>query len=1011
MPIPSRQILYFGTPSVVVRCCRKTAFGFSLLAFLVFGFPSFAGENVRYRPDRVLLVPKAGVGENNILALHVRRGHRVLRSYRGLGNLQVIQLVPGEAVGEAIQRYRASGLVEIAEPDYKLKASISPNDPEFLNGAQWHLHNTGLNGGLVNADIQASYGWDTIHDASNIVVAVIDSGIRYTHQDLAANIWTNPGEIPDNGIDDDHNGIVDDIHGLNSITDSADPMDDNGHGTHVAGIIGAVGNNGFGTVGVAWKVRLMACKFLDSAGNGDTSDAIQCIDYARRMGAKIINASWGGNEYSAALRSAISAAGAEGIIFVTAAGNDAQNLDVVPTYPAAYNLDNIITVCGTTRYDTFDASYSNYSPTKAHVGAPGTMVYSTWDSSDSSYSYESGTSMASPCVAGICALLKARYPAENKRQTIDRVLNNVDPLPSLSGKCSSGGRVNLEKALGLNPEAAFVPSQISGEPPLTLTFTNVSFGEITNTVWDFGDGTAKESALSPTHIFQFPGSFKVKLTVVGTTGRTNTSEKEIVVAPNYDVTTNAFAWIDPSQMTVLDMESNGVAEQTLPFAFNFYAEVQSSTLYVGANGVLGFKSAGMTNIAIAQLPSSGTPNALIAPYWENLNPDAGGAIYFGTVGTAPHRRAVATWVDVPLASGSIGLPLTFQAILEEDSGNIIFQYLETHPENTTEGGGRKASVGIENGSGTIGVSYTYNGAPNILSNGTAIKFSPKLYPYLVAFDDDPLEFSSTIGLSSSTTESLTLYNPGNTSVSWNFSSTASWVNTSTNHGTLAPGEIASIVLSLGPSAQTFGPGEYSGTVNIENLTDGAGGASFPITLLVRNVLPPHLEVGAPAINFDGTKGGPFSPSGFVIGVTNKGDLPLDWQGIVTTPWLTLSPTNSTLSGGQGTNLVLTVNSAAVDLTEGSFHGLINFENLMNGQGSAMVEVTLTVRAPTPVATISNGQFTGILTVPTDGSYMIEFSDDLQNWIELNWVESQEGKISISDPVADVQARFYRVRQL
>ncbi|HKI71302.1 MAG TPA: S8 family serine peptidase, partial [Verrucomicrobiae bacterium] len=287
----------------------------------------------------------------------------------------------------------------------------------------------------------------------NIIVAVIDTGVRYTHEDLADNMWVNPGEIPGNGIDDDGDGYVDDVHGINVINHTGDPNDDYGHGTHVSGTIGAVGNNTVGIVGVCWKVQIMACKFLDSTGNGFISDAIKCMDYARSKGAKVINASWGSTSFtSQALHDAIDTLRQAGIIFVAAAGNSAQDNGVNPIYPASYDLDNIISVAATTRDDDL-AVFSNYGASTVDLGAPGEPIFSCWNGSDSDYRYFQGTSMAAPHVTGACALLMAHYPNDNYRQIINRILSNVDRLPSLAGKCISGGRLNLQRALsgGITP--------------------------------------------------------------------------------------------------------------------------------------------------------------------------------------------------------------------------------------------------------------------------------------------------------------------------------------------------------------------------------------------------------------------------------------------------------------------------------------------------------------------------------------------------------------------------------
>lgn len=408
-----------------------------------------------FRPGRILVQPKARA---NLAALNAARGDRVVAEVRD-PDLKVIEVQPGQE-SEAIVAYQRSGQVEFAEPDYILRAFRIPNDPGYLDGSLWGLHNTGQNGGLAGADLGAEQAWDLMDGAPDVIVAVIDSGIRYTHEDLADNMWVNPGEIPGNGLDDDDNGIIDDVHGYNAYSGTGDPKDPIGHGTHVAGIIGAVGNNQKGTVGVAWKVKLMACRFMDRFGEGATSDAILSIDYARRKGAQIINASWGGSGFSLALRNAIRRARDAGIVFVVAAGNEAIDLDREPSYPAGYSIDNVVAVAATTRNDVL-ADYSNSGVKTVLLAAPGSDIYSTWHSSDRSYSTETGTSMATPFVAGVFAMAKARFPDDSYSQLIGRVAAAVDPLPGLDGFCATGGRVSLRKALGVPDAAQTQPARLS----------------------------------------------------------------------------------------------------------------------------------------------------------------------------------------------------------------------------------------------------------------------------------------------------------------------------------------------------------------------------------------------------------------------------------------------------------------------------------------------------------------------------------------------------------------------
>lgn len=435
---------------------------FLLTLALALGFPpcKLLGQTVdplvdsaEFRPDRIIIRPKQNPRKSLVPLFP---GLRLHRAYPDL-DLQVIELPPGVQVLDAIERFRASGAVDYAEPDYIVRGGALPTDPNFVNQMQWGFHNTGQNGGLNDADIDAPEGWEVRTSASGIVVAVIDTGVRYTHEDLAPNMWRNPNEIPNNGIDDDGNTFIDDVHGMDSIKNSGFPLDDNGHGTHVAGTIGAIGNNGRGGVGVAWQIQIMACKFLDAANRGSVSDAIECVNYARANGAQIINGSWTIARHSSALQTAINTARNLGIIFVAASGNDKLDLDVTPVYPASYELDNIVVVTGLTRNNELDIAYANYGMRSVDIAAPGTSIYSTWHSSDTAYRFMSGTSMAAPFVTGTLALMKAQFPDYNYRQLIDRLYATADSVENLAGKTATGASVNLRKALGSTSTASDGP--------------------------------------------------------------------------------------------------------------------------------------------------------------------------------------------------------------------------------------------------------------------------------------------------------------------------------------------------------------------------------------------------------------------------------------------------------------------------------------------------------------------------------------------------------------------------
>jgi len=369
-------------------------------------------------------------------AAEQNEGIQLRQRFERFGDLRVLRLRSGDTVTQAIKRLRATGRYEYVEADRILRARTVPNDPSFSK--QWSLRNTGQTGGTSGVDIGAVTAWTTRTDASSVIVGVLDSGIRLTHRDLSANLWTDSST--------GYHGLSA-VGGSGGISDYTPNDSEVGHGTHVAGIIGARGNNGTGISGIAWKVQLMGLRFLSGTdGSGATSDAITCINYALNKGVKIINASYGSSVYSKAEYDAIKAARAKGVIFVAAAGNDTLNTDHGNDYPAGYALDNIVTVAATDDTDAL-ADYSNYGPGTVDLAAPGSDIFSTYYSSDTSYATMSGTSMATPHVTGVLALLRAKYPSDTYRQTINRLLRSTAKLTTLSGKVQTAGRLNLAAAI------------------------------------------------------------------------------------------------------------------------------------------------------------------------------------------------------------------------------------------------------------------------------------------------------------------------------------------------------------------------------------------------------------------------------------------------------------------------------------------------------------------------------------------------------------------------------------
>ncbi|MEO6656150.1 MAG: S8 family serine peptidase [Pyrinomonadaceae bacterium] len=329
---------------------------------------------------------------------------------------------------------------------YRERGAGHPNDPQFAE--QWALNNLGQDGGSNRADIDALEAWATTKGSADVVVAVLDSGVDYTHEDLVGNMWIRPENVP--AYTDDELGTFNDLNGYNGTDKLTDPMDDNGHGTHCAGIIGAEGDNGIGISGINQKVKIMPLKFLGRGGFGSTGDAIEAINYAidrkkHGVNVRIISASWGSTSKSKALEDTIRAAGDAGILFVAAAGNDGSNNDSRAHYPSNYDLPNIISVAALDRNDQL-AGFSNFGVKTVHVAAPGKDILSTW--LNDGYREASGTSMATPYVSGVGALIIANEPGISMANLRKRILGSADKLESLNGKVATGGRICAANALG-----------------------------------------------------------------------------------------------------------------------------------------------------------------------------------------------------------------------------------------------------------------------------------------------------------------------------------------------------------------------------------------------------------------------------------------------------------------------------------------------------------------------------------------------------------------------------------
>lgn len=410
-------------------------------------------ESGEMRRPEILVKFHAGVSEETKETITSRMNDRIEDEIESVTGLAAIDDLDDSDAESVARQYRGLPEVEYAEPSYEISLDHGPgtnhrhpNDPRFTE--QWALANDGRDGGKEGADIRAMQAWATTTGSDSVVVAVLDSGVDYTHSDLVNNIWVRPANVSQ--YEDRELGSIEDVHGYNAIENTNDPMDDNGHGTHCAGIIGAEGGNEIGISGVNWKVAIMPLKFMNAGGFGTTKDAIEAINYVidrKRAGVnvRVISASWGSSHKSRALEDVIRKAYEAGILFVAASGNDSANTDRAPQYPAGYDLGNVISVAALNRNDEL-ASFSNYGVKSVHVAAPGKDILSTW--LGDAYEEHSGTSMATPVVAGVAALALATHPQLSVDELRTLLLNSVDQLPTLNGKIATGGRINAAKAVG-----------------------------------------------------------------------------------------------------------------------------------------------------------------------------------------------------------------------------------------------------------------------------------------------------------------------------------------------------------------------------------------------------------------------------------------------------------------------------------------------------------------------------------------------------------------------------------
>ncbi|HKU73891.1 MAG TPA: S8 family peptidase [Pyrinomonadaceae bacterium] len=403
------------------------------------------------RPE-ILVKFKSGISQEAIYRLTAERNDRVEDRIENVG-WEAIDDFDNADAATLVKEYQQLPEVEYAEPNYEINLEeaaagplepILPHDPQFND--QWALSNSGQRGGKKGADISATLAWAKTTGTDDVVVAVLDTGVDYNHEDLTENMWRRPEKMEP--YHDNELGTVDDENGFNAI-DGTDPMDDNGHGTHCAGIIGAEGENNLGIAGVNWKVQIMPLKFMNAGGSGSTKDAIEAINYVidrKKAGVnvRIISASWGSTQKSRALGEVIRKAYENDILFVAAAGNSSVDNDRNPHYPSSYDVPNVVSVAALDRHDAL-ASFSNYGAKSVAIAAPGVDILSTWLGNE--YEEKSGTSMATPVVSGVAALILAENPKISVDELKKKLLASTDPIAALKGKTVTAGRINAAKAL------------------------------------------------------------------------------------------------------------------------------------------------------------------------------------------------------------------------------------------------------------------------------------------------------------------------------------------------------------------------------------------------------------------------------------------------------------------------------------------------------------------------------------------------------------------------------------
>ncbi len=826
--------------------------------------PEIGRRKEKYVAGQVLVRFRRDTPKGWMSIAHGVARAKVLQDFPPIEGLYLVQIPADMTVEDAIKGYRNQPEVLYAQPNYIYHAlPTNPNDTSYADGTQWDMNNTGQNGGTPDADIDAPEAWDITTGSSSVEVVVIDTGIDFTHPDLQANVNQSLSRNCIGG------------------TCVAGGLDDNNHGTHVSGTIGAVGNNNAGVVGVNWTVKLIACKFLDSSGSGSTGDAIACLNYVKSLkdsGAHpnliATNNSWGGRGFDQALADAIQLQRQSGILFIAAAGNENADNDWILNSPANTFHPNVISVAATDRNDQL-AGFSNYGKQTVHVGAPGVAIISTTCTPVSgacthTFSTFNGTSMATPHVTGVAALLKAQDPSRDWKKIKNLIMSSGDPISALTNTTVTGRRLNARNAMTCSGQTVTAREQpaldvVYGQVgvPITLAALNINCadpgGNVQVSVSGGSPITLLDNGVNPDEEANdgvYSGSFTpgstVNTTLTFPGGDVVTVFFPINPTVNYNAPTQpAFNYRNltaAAKNLSFDDDTRAIIESPFPIAFGGGS---FRLLNLSNNGDIsfdtsftGFVSCSGVDACNPALPTS-TPPTVVAPWWDDLFSYGASAGPIGTIqnvryevqGSAPDRELILEWKDVEHFDCNIGERVTFQTVFLENSSNVLFQYLDT--SFGTCGGlsrdnGISATVGVQV-SPSLARQFSFNTAS--LNNNMALLFQLSANPVPVL-----QSFSPSSVLACGPDFPLTIEGAGFV----NGASTARWNGSNRPTAFITP---ALLQVSIPASDLAL-----AGAANITVSNAGPGGGisntlSFPVSSppagVITSLFPDTIPAGTP----------------------------------------------------------------------------------------------------------------------------------------------------------------------